>query len=290
MKVARSVTGLCLLFLLLFSIETNFSSCQKQIITDTLRIRDTIRITDTVHVTDSSTCNCYDLKDGLVAYYNFNGGNLNDSSGYNNNITFNNATKTADRYGRANNAYLFDGTDNAYMKVANSASLNPTSSITLMATFKINGFNASTCPNNQVFGKGWNDYINGFYSMRFFSLPGCNVAVDTAKEAFNSNYGDLNTRNSIVLNDNANNYAHSNIWYTVVYTYGNGQSNLYVNGVLKSTINQTAAFTPNTQELYIGKHGDPQYPYNFKGVIDEIRIYNKALCANAVKQLTNLKD
>ena len=60
-------------------------------------------------------CNC-NLKDGLMAYYNFNGGNLNDSSGLNNNIVFNNAVKTTDRFGKANNAYLFDGSS-SYMQV-----------------------------------------------------------------------------------------------------------------------------------------------------------------------------
>lgn len=80
------------------------------------------------------------------------------------------------------------------------------------------------------------------------------------------------------------------MWYTVIYTYENGISKLYVNGVLVNTLNCTAVFTPNNQELYIGKHGDPAFPYNFKGVIDEIRIYKKALCEGEVKQLNILKD
>jgi hypothetical protein len=63
-----------------------------------------------------------------------------------------------------------------------------------------------------------------------------------------------------------------------------------VNGVLVNTSNGAANFTPNTQELYIGKHGDPQYPYWFTGVIDELRIYKKALCQGEVNLLTNLKD
>lgn len=280
MKVLRSVIALAALVIVLFSIGTNFSSCKKEI------ERDTVIIKDTVRIADSSSCSCYDLTDGLVAYYNFNNGTLNDSSGNNNHIILNNgAVKTADRYGRANNAYLFDGTS-SYMKVANSVSLNPSKAITLMASIKINGYYSANCVTNQVFGKGWNDYINGFYVMRFTSTVGCNSVVDTSKELFYGAYGDLGGRASA----GDSNYIKSNRWYNVVYTYADGVADLYVDGVLKKSVAQAAVLTPNDQELYIGKHGDPAYPYSFNGVIDEIRIYNKALCAAAVKQLYNTKQ
>ena len=286
MKVLRSVFGLALLIIVLFSVEANFTSCTKDIIHDTVIVKDTITIKDTIRVVDSSTCNCYDLTDGLVAYYNFNNGTLNDSSGNSNHIIFNSgAVKATDRFGRAENAYSFDGTG-SYMKVANSASLNPSKAITLMATIKIKGFYSANCVNNQVFGKGWNDFINGFYAMRFYSTVGCNNAVDTSKEVFYGAYGDLSGRASAV----DNNYVQSNRWYNIVYTYGDGQCNLYVDGVLRKTVAQSGVFSGNDQELYIGKHGDPQYPFSFNGVIDEIRIYNKALCAAAVKQLYNAKQ
>jgi Concanavalin A-like lectin/glucanases superfamily len=279
MKVVKSVAGIMALFVILFSLQINVSSCQKEVITDTLYIRDTIRIVD------SSDCSCYDLSDGLVAYYNFNNGTLKDSSGYNNHITVSNAVKTADRFGRANNAYLFDGAS-SYMTVPNSASLNPTKAITLMATIKIKGYYSANCVSNQVFGKGWNDFINGFYVMRFGSSVGCNAAIDTSKELFGCSYGNLNAR----AGASDNSFIQSNKWYNVVYTYADGESRIYVDGVLKNTGFQTVLFTPNDQELYIGKHGDPQYPYYFNGIIDEVRIYNKALCAAAVTQLYNTKQ
>ena len=49
-------------------------------------------------------------------------------------------------------------------------------------------------------------------------------------------------------------------------------------------------FTDNSSDLYIGKHEDPPYPYYFNGIIDEIRIYNRALPAGAVQQLSNLDE
>jgi len=48
------------------------------------------------------------LKDGLVAYYPFNG-NANDESGNGNNGTVYGATLTTDRFGNTNKAYSFDG-------------------------------------------------------------------------------------------------------------------------------------------------------------------------------------
>ena len=286
MKVLRSAAGLSFLIIALFSLEANFTSCKKEIVRDTVILKDTITVKDTIRIVDSSNCACYDLTDGLVAYYNFNNGTLNDSSGYGNHVILNNnAVKTADRYGRANNAYLFNGAD-SYMKVANSASLNPSKAITLMTTFKINGFYSANCVTNQLFGKGWNDFINGFYAMRFYSTVGCQNTVDTSKEVFYISYGDLNTRSSVIDNNN----LQSNRWYNVIYTYADGVANLYVDGVLRKTVAQPLSFTANDQEMYIGKHGDPSYPYSFNGVIDEIRIYNKALCPAAVKQLYGTKQ
>jgi len=286
MRVAKSVASILAVFIILFSLQVNVSSCQKEVITDTLIIKDTITIRDTIHIVDSSNCNCYDLNDGLVAYYNFNGGNLNDSSGYNNQITFNNAVKTTDRFGRANNAYQFNGTS-SYMQVPNSASLNPTNGITLVAIFKPTGFYSGNCTVNQVFGKGWNDYIDGHYTIRFVSAAGCNATVDTSREFAYGTYGNLSARPSAA--DETTN-IHTNQWYHIVYTYINGVASLYINGVLKKTVTANAAFTANSQELFIGKHGDPLYPYWFNGAIDELRIYNKGLCATAVKQLYGLKQ
>ena len=289
MNFLKSVLALLPFAVLLLLAQTNFTSCQKEteIIRDTIIKKDTVIIKDTVRITDTVRCGtCYNLKDSLVAHYNFNGGNLNDSSGNNNHIIFNNATKTLDRFGRANNAYVFDGSTN-YMKVANSASLNPTTAISLMAIVKINDFYRGNCGANQIFGKGWNDFINGFYVLRFGSIDGCNVPVDTTREVFNAYYGNLNTRAGALNNSN---FIHANTWYNVIYTYSNGESKLYLNGNLIHSSNTTAVSTPNNQELYIGKHGDPLFPYPFKGIIDEIRIYKKALCEEEVKLLNALTD
>ncbi len=103
MRILKSAFGTLLFFTVFFSMQTHLSSCQKEVIkndtlylkdTITIHIRDTINPRDILTIIDSINCSCYNLNDGLVAYYNFNNGNLNDSSGNGNNIIFSNAVKT----------------------------------------------------------------------------------------------------------------------------------------------------------------------------------------------------
>jgi hypothetical protein len=242
-----------------------------------LIIKDTIRITDTV-------C-CANLKDSLVAYYNFNGGSLNDSSGKNNHIIFNNASKTTDRFGKANNAYKFNGTS-SYMKVLNNSSLNP-KKISLMAIVKFDGFYHGLCHANQILKKGFQDQNNGIYGLRagVLGIP-CDGEVDTTKEQIQGYYG--NTQSSSVWTVDTFDYIKPGTWVTVVFTYDETQARLYVDGKLKQTINGTVPFTANTFDMFIGRAENPQNPYWFNGVIDEIRIYEKALCEADVKVLSKL--
>src|SRR5689334_14005904 len=109
----------------LFS-SVHLTSCTKETIHDTI-----IQIeTDTLVQVDT-VCR---LQLGLVAHYNFKDGSLLDLTDNHNDIVENTATPTEDIKGVANNAYLFDGT-NDFMRVPNSPSLNP-HNITLMARVK----------------------------------------------------------------------------------------------------------------------------------------------------------
>lgn len=284
MKILKVLSGSVLLYLLCFSTGTQLVSCQKDPLTDTLIVRDTVIIRDTLD------CNCYDLTNGLVAWYNFKAGTLGDSSGKANHITFSNATKTTDRNGNANGAYLFNGSS-SYMKVANSTSLNPSSEITLSAIVKVNDFYTGTCHVNQILGKvDYDDYTNGFYNLRISDYhDNCYTAIDRDKEKFSGAYGNNGGGlGSFARVDTA--YVKTGQWYHVVYTYSKGISKFYVNGQLKASQAKTANFTPNSQSLYIGGNINTQYPFWFNGIIDDIRIYDRALCDGEVKQLNRSKD
>ncbi|HVK48894.1 MAG TPA: LamG domain-containing protein [Pseudobacter sp.] len=277
MKVLSVLSSGDLILLVFFGTTAPMSSCTK-----TETIRDTLIVKDTVTI----PCNCTEegLKKGLVAYYNFNNGSLQDSSGMGNHIVFNNAVKTTDRFGRANNAYLFDGTT-SNMRVANSASLNPAKEISLIATIKPNGFYAGNCQQNQVLGKVSTDYENGIYWLRFGQSEfDCSNTHDINDQTFFSAYGNNPGNQASGVISHGFQMA-KNQWDNVVYTYKDGLSKIYVNGELKNTAYKPSPFTPNQNDLYIGRAISSQYPYWFNGVIDEIRIYERAICEEEVKFL-----
>ncbi|HSZ85091.1 MAG TPA: LamG domain-containing protein [Puia sp.] len=284
MKPVRIFWALPLIFVLIASTSSTFVSCKK---TTTIHDTTTVTVHDTTIVTDS----IYDLSDGLVAYYNFNNGNLNDSSGFNNKIVFNNATPAADRFGNANNAYSFDGSS-SYMQVTNSQSLN-SSSITLFAIVKVNGFYMGSCHGNQVLGKGYPDLTNGFYCIRFTDTStqnDCSAPANTSDEIFEGSYGDVGSGNGTYAYGN-NSIIQIGQWYNIIFTFDGFSAKFYVNGQLQGTrSNINVSFTPNTNDFFIGKYEDPTFPYYFNGVIDEIRIYNRALAGGEISSLNNLKE
>lgn len=290
MKILKAVTAGTFLCVLFFSTTTQFTACSKEVKTDTLVVRDTLTIRDTLTLKDTVLvdCDCYDLQDGLVAWYNFKGGNLNDSSGKGNDIVFNNATKAPDRFGNANGAYSFNGSS-SYMVVANSTSLNPVGAITLSTVVKVNGFYHGQCKTNQILGKMVNnDFGPGFYALRFGHFD-CNVPIDVTKEWFHASYGDNNGQITSSVHSDTN-LIKTGTWYHVVFTYEQGISKLYINGELKARSEKVVVFTPNSADVYIGKTSNSQFPYPFNGVMDDIRIYERALCYGEVKQLYRLKQ
>ncbi len=296
MRLVYSISGTILICLVLFAGSTQIAGCAKttvqhdttvKVVTDTViktvTVRDTLTLRDTV----------YTLTDGMVAYYNFNGGNLNDSSGHNNNITFNNALPAADRFGVSNNAYVFDGVS-SYMRVPNSASLNPSTGITIFAIVKVNGFYKGSCHINQILGKGSPDDVLGYYVLRFDDAglidgSGCSVAADTTKEFFYGSYGDDLPYGSATgaVNDSFP-FIHPGEWANVAFTYNGTVSKIYLNGALLATYSKSVSFTPNTQDLFIGETQSAIFPYYFRGIIDEIRIYNKAIPDNRIGILNAL--
>lgn len=270
----------CLLIVFAYFTSFQLSSCtKKQVVTDT--VVKTQIVTDTVVEVDS----IYDLTNGLVAYFNFNGGSLHDSSGYHNDISFSNATMTTDRFGNANNAYLFNGTS-SYMTVPNSPSLNP-ANITLMAIVKMNGFYLGSCHGNQIIMKGARDQDAGAYCMRVIdNANGCALPVDTTTEAPLAFYGDGGIYD-VVREPQS---IHTNQWLTIIYTYDGFQAKLFVNGQLQSQTTGTALFTINNEDIYIGAASYPSFPFWLNGVIDEIRIYNQAVSLPIIARLSKLKS
>jgi hypothetical protein len=284
----------CIIALVSFALfSTSITSCTKTTTihdTTTVVVKDTITSTVTVRDTVILNDTIYNLTSGLIGYYNFNGGNLNDSSGYNNNIVFNNATLTTDRFGNANSAYSFDGTS-SYMRVKNNISLNP-NNISLFAIVKPNGFNTATCHVSQILGKLSQDPENGIYCLRLNdSIANCTPTPLLDYERFYGTYGDNN--NPYGSATEAGLHSSPNVqlgqWYTLAFTFDGTTAKFYINGTLTDSSTKTILFSANSDDLYFGATPNPSFYYYFNGVIDEIRIYNNAITPMQVNALNMLK-
>jgi hypothetical protein len=296
MKYFLSFIGTLAIYFAFLAGSTQISGCAKTTVqhdTTIKTVTDTVKTTVTVRDTLTIRDTLYTLTDGMVAFYNFDGGNLNDSSGKNNNIVFNNAVPAADRFGNPNNAFAFNGVS-SYMRVPNSTSLNPSTGITIFAIVKVNGFYKGPCNGNQILGKGVPDDVLGYYALRFddptlIGSVGCYTSADTTKEFFYGSYGDNipNGAAAGTLNDSFP-YIHPGEWATVAFTFNGSVSKIYLNGALLATSVKSVPFTPNSADLFIGIANSTAFPYNFNGIIDEIRIYNKAIPDNRIGILNAL--
>jgi hypothetical protein len=272
MKLNNSLKTTLQLFALIASL-LEFSSCKKD--------------TSSVAISSSSVVNATvkNLDTNLVAWYNFNG-DIKDHSRYHNDIIFNNATPTTGRNGESNNAYFFNGFS-SYMRVANSPSLNAKQGVTLVAVIKPMGFYSGECHYNRIMQKSFDDFTNGrmelgFSDQPYYNYEGCDAEVSANHETFYGSYGNgSNASGASATND----YIKTDKWYTLIYTFDGSVSNLYINNVLASTDTKATNYTPNNDDLLIGKTLNPSFPYWFTGVIDGIRIYNKAMSVDEVHNL-----
>jgi len=226
----------------------------------------------------------------LVAWYPFHHGKLVDKSGHGNRIVFCSATPVLSRSGQDSGAYYFDGTS-SFMKVNNSPSLNPTTSITLAVLIKPMGFYQGNCHGNKILTKGYDDdhtdgrYTLGFDDQPFYNYDGCGKPVKENRQNFFARYGNSG---AVATGTTDTDYVQVDKWYTVVFTYDGSVSKLYINDQLANTSTGSTIFTPTGYDLFIGKMQRPDFPYYFNGIIDEIRIYNRALSSDEVIELNTL--
>jgi gliding motility-associated-like protein len=217
---------------------------------------------------------------GLVAYYPFNG-NANDQSGNNNNPIFNNATLTADRFGNPNSAYYFNGVDN-YMRIPNSPSINPVGQISICAWVKVMGFYQGQCHGNNIVMKGDADYLTGNYMIRYddYAYTNGQNCSNPVPDINHENFYGIQT---IIPAGGYIPFIQTSQWYSVVYTCDGNTAKIYVNCELKASGPANGITFSNGYDLFLGRMNHPQFPYWFNGVMNEVRIYNRALNIDEVK-------
>jgi uncharacterized repeat protein (TIGR01451 family) len=73
-------------------------------------------------------------------------------------------------------------------------------------------------------------------------------------------------------------------WYHVAGTYDGSAVRLFVNGVLIDSVAATGPITTSNNALLIGLGHDPYY---FQGQMDELRLWNRALCQDEIQAHMN---
>ncbi len=212
---------------------------------------------------------------GLVAYYPFTG-NAGDSSGIGNHGTIYNATLATNRFGNPNSAYYFNGT-NSYISVPATSSIQPSSALTLCAwistEWKTSGWSPIVTKRFTANSDPWNSYtLNTYISMNKKWTIGLS----------NGNIGGLNYYYAKdTLNYNTNTWGH------LAATYDGTVVKIYLNGNLDTSYATSTSYIGySSLPLYLGWSGNGASEY-YKGKIDDVRIYNRALTASEIMTIYN---
>ena len=213
-------------------------------------------------------------QEGLIAEYLFNG-DANDSSGNRNHGTIIGAASTVDRKNRPSSAYYFNGS--SYIKIPNSPSLNITSSISIAAWYSGNSFPTTWPPIIKKTGIG--DAQSGGYTLEINTSPVWEDGTNGSAIAFHADLKNMKWAG-------ATGHVVAEGWHFVVGTYDGVTMKLYYDGKLIKSNAYSGNITVSTNDLNIGR--DPSNTDRFfKGYIDDVRIYSRALSSGEIEMLYN---
>lgn len=195
-----------------------------------------------------------------VANYPFSG-NANDVSPYRNNASVHDATLTQDRFGRANQAYQFDGLQ-SYLEAPNASWLNtPLTSVSFWVR-------PDELPAQ---GEAYMLSFGGWQERWKISLPSHGKVVFTTNETSGISDMDAGGGHELVVGE----------WANVVAVHDGTTDLIYINGVLANSKAVAGDLNNTTHPLGIGY--DPIDGANFfNGALDEILVYDFALNAGEI--------
>lgn len=216
-----------------------------------------------------SLCNLsYAATAGLWTFDEASGNTAYDSSGYGNNGTIYGATRTPGLFG---GALSFDGV-NDYIDCGDTPSLDVNSAITLGAWIKAPHTDSAT-----IISKD-DDHGNREYYLGFdYGENGIRWALNTPPPAWHFS----------LIDSMAQPYDQQ--WHNIVATYDGSYMRLYIDGV-EDSFSPVAqnGLIPNTQAHFrIGAMSDIGYEQYFRGIIDNVSIYNTALTAEEIRRQYN---
>jgi hypothetical protein len=184
-----------------------------------------------------------------------------DSSPYENDGSLENmSSSTCWVLGQVGSALKFDGV-NDYVDCGNAAGMNPSSAITVEAWVKLEdktSFQQIVHRGNSFSsGTGQGPYSMGIYNNRIY----WDIADGTTRSSFAFDISSLST----------------NTWYHFVGIFDGTSQDFYINGFKYSHTSTVSSMRTDTNPVRIGGS-----TFNFKGSIDEVKIYNRALSGDEI--------
>jgi len=205
-----------------------------------------------------------DLSDGLVAYYPFSG-NANDASGNGNHGVVTGASLVEDRMGNSNSAYEFD---NDVITIENNENFN-SPQITISAWVKVKTYSN----HGRIVAKYvWSPRTGYKLVVPDSGYPYAGYGHGGSSETA------LGAKSKIPLHE----------WHFLTTTYDGNTFKIFFDGNLERSVDQTTPIASNTIPLTIGRNNEGSFV--FYGVIDEVRIYNRAISESEVKALYNYNN
>jgi hypothetical protein len=212
-----------------------------------------------------------ELNNGLVAYYPFDG-NANDESGNGNHGTVHGATLTEDRFGNADSAYEFDGIQSRIKLMKNA--MDGLNSLSI-------GFWLKTNDSGSI-----KSFISGANSSQHNEF----LIIHDGPSVFTYLKGNDAGIGHSIINDG--------IWHYLTITRSSSEIKLYIDGGYDSPLWYTAptgTLTIDTSGLWLGGDQDCvggcwESSQQYDGVLDDIRIYNRALTECEIKSLYTGED
>ena len=205
---------------------------------------------------------------GLVAYYPFNG-DTKDASGNGNHGINHGAVLAKDRYGRPDGAYYFScfhGMDGVHIEVPDSASLNsPSNAVTISAWIRSD---VDWYVKNKNGKQSWLSVVCKGRTKRQYSLQ-----IDAGTQKIWLMLGDRSCRDAV---RGSSNYPKRGEWYHVAMTYDGTKQVAYLDGEPVGHKMSKGQLDAAGEPLFIGRDTPGEEEF-FKGTIDDVRIYNRAL-------------
>jgi hypothetical protein len=230
----------------------------------------------------------FDLTDGLVAWYPFNG-NAEDESGNGHHGKVIGATLCKDRKGNEDTAYNFDGVDD-YIKIKGNDQMDLGSFTISCWYYGTQSF--SGAGTNVLVVKSFTKHVTPFYQW-ILCIGGDEYTPTKGKYRDGNFVFGVNAMSQGGAQISLHKKNVISVWNHVVGVVDQTleKAQIHLNGMLAKENNRKyTGFNSFPTDIYIGKHGNlDEIQHHTPGNIDDVRIYNKALSSDEITSLHELE-